>query len=96
MHLRFDPHSQRLRLIEVYDLSRMQVSPSTPAKHKSKHSRIMQQAMQSATAAVGPHNGRSVSRSALVLCHASLGAREGLATGFRLYGMWAHLLKLWW
>ena len=25
MHLLFDPHSQRLRLIEVYDLSRMQV-----------------------------------------------------------------------
>uniref|UniRef100_A0A061R1P5 Upf0183 protein n=2 Tax=Tetraselmis sp. GSL018 TaxID=582737 RepID=A0A061R1P5_9CHLO len=25
MHLRFEPHSQRLRLIEVYDLSRMQV-----------------------------------------------------------------------
>ena len=26
MHLLFDPVSQRLRLIEVYDLSRMQVS----------------------------------------------------------------------
>ena len=26
MHLLFDPHTQRLRLIEVYDLSRMQVS----------------------------------------------------------------------
>ena len=25
MHLLFDPHTQRLRLIEVYDLSRMQV-----------------------------------------------------------------------
>jgi len=25
MHLRFDPSSQRLRLIEVYDVSRMQV-----------------------------------------------------------------------
>ena len=87
MHLRFDPHSQRLRLIEVYDLSRMQVSPSTPAKHKNKHSRIMQQAMQSATAAVGPYSGRSVSRNALVPCHASLGTRESAATGSRLYGM---------
>ncbi len=26
MHLRFEPRSQRLRLIEVYDLSRLQVS----------------------------------------------------------------------
>lgn len=28
MHLRFDPSSQRLRLIEVYDVSRMQVLAS--------------------------------------------------------------------
>lgn len=25
MHLRFEAHSQRLRLIEVYDISRMEV-----------------------------------------------------------------------
>jgi len=28
MHLRFEPRSQRLRLVEVYDLSRLQVSLS--------------------------------------------------------------------
>lgn len=28
MHLRFEPRSQRLRLVEVYDVSRLQVSPA--------------------------------------------------------------------
>jgi hypothetical protein len=31
MHLRFDPSSQRLRLIEVYDVSRMQAPPPPPS-----------------------------------------------------------------
>jgi hypothetical protein len=29
MHLRFEPRSQRLRLVEVYDVSRLQASLST-------------------------------------------------------------------
>ena len=83
MHLRFDPHSQRLRLIEVYDLSRMQVSLSAPAMHI--HSRSTSCSEPSSLPQL--HLGRSVSRGVLVLCHASLekegGSRVRADSGLR-------------
>ena len=37
MHLRFEPTSQRLRLIEIYDISRMEVNPCLPARKSCSH-----------------------------------------------------------